>query len=65
MGGCLVQEGNDVRRSGSGAPDVRLALIPAADVTIVDTWAVAGLRGAGSDDFEVADAACRRRAASR
>jgi len=56
MGGCLVQSGDDVRRLDSGAPDVRLALIPAAQTTIVDTWAVAGLRGTGSNDFEVADA---------
>lgn len=55
MGGCLVQSGDDVRRSDSGAPDVRLALIPAAATTTIDTWAVAGLRGTGSHDFEVAD----------
>ena len=53
MGGCLVQEGDDVRRSASGAPDVRLALMPTAATTTVDTWSVAGLRGTGSNDFEV------------
>ncbi len=55
MGGCLVQEGDDVQRTESGAPDVRLALIPAAATTSIDTWSVAGLRGTGSNDFEVAD----------
>ena len=54
MGGCLVQEGDDVRRTDSGAPDVRLALMPAAQTASVDTWTVAGLRGTGSNDFEVA-----------
>ena len=53
MGGCLVQDGDDVRRSASGAPDVRLALMPTAATASVDTWAVAGLRGTGSNDFEV------------
>lgn len=57
MGGCLVQEGDDVRRTDSGAPDVRLALMPAAATTSIDTWSVAGLRGTGSNDFEVAGVA--------
>jgi indole-3-acetate monooxygenase len=55
MGGCLVA---DPARPGgapvllpSGRPDVRLALVPAAHVEIIDTWTVAGLRGTGSHDF--------------
>lgn len=56
MGGCLVHDGDDVRRSPSGAPDVRLALIPTAQTTSIDTWSVAGLRGTGSNDFEVTGA---------
>ncbi len=55
MGGCLVQDGDDVRRTAGGTPDVRLALMPAAQTTTIDTWSVAGLRGTGSNDFEVAD----------
>ena len=55
MGGCLVQEGDDVRRTAGGLPDVRLALMPAAQTTTIDTWSVAGLRGTGSNDFEVAE----------
>ena len=55
MGGCLVQDGDDVRRTAAGTPDVRLALMPTARTTSIDTWSVAGLRGTGSNDFEVAD----------
>jgi len=56
MGGCLVQDGDDVRRTAGGAPDVRLAVMPAAETTPIDTWSVAGLRGTGSNDFEVSGA---------
>jgi indole-3-acetate monooxygenase len=35
--------------------DVRLFLLPAAEVTIHDTWHVAGLAGTGSNDIEVQD----------
>ena len=55
MGGCLVQDGDDVRRTAAGTPDVRLALMPARQTTVLDTWSAAGLRGTGSNDFEVAD----------
>lgn len=53
LGGCTVAEGVDVRRLESGAPDVRLVLIPAAQARVIDTWKVSGLRGTGSHDFAV------------
>jgi alkylation response protein AidB-like acyl-CoA dehydrogenase len=56
MGGCFVERDGEVVKLESGAPDVRLLLFPAAEVQIVDTWNVAGLRGTGSHDFEVTDA---------
>ncbi len=56
MGGCLVERDGEVVRLESGAPDVRLLLFPAAEVKVIDTWNVAGLRGTGSHDIEVADA---------
>lgn len=53
MGGCLVQEAGGVRRIDDGTPDVRLMLFAAADVEVIDTWSVAGLRGTGSHDIAV------------
>jgi alkylation response protein AidB-like acyl-CoA dehydrogenase len=45
MGGCLVRDG--------GPPRARMLVFPAADVRIIDTWHVAGLRGTGSHDMAV------------
>jgi alkylation response protein AidB-like acyl-CoA dehydrogenase len=55
MGGCVVSENGTPRTLGRGIPDSRMLLFPARDVRILDTWNVAGLRGSGSHDFEVAD----------
>jgi alkylation response protein AidB-like acyl-CoA dehydrogenase len=48
MGGALVRD--------DGPPRARMFLFPAADVGIVDTWTVSGLRGTGSHDMTVEDA---------
>ena len=53
MGGCLVEEGGELRKLESGAPDIRFMLFPAAEAEVIDTWNVAGLRGTGSHDFAV------------
>ncbi len=53
MGGCLVEEGGELRKLESGAPDIRFMLFPAAEVEVIDTWTVAGLRGTGSHDFSI------------
>lgn len=39
----------------TGAPEHCLALVPRADVQIIDTWFTSGLRGTGSKDVEVTD----------
>lgn len=44
---CVVDDGR--------LPPLRMMILPAADVTIVDTWSVMGLAGTGSHDFAVAD----------
>jgi indole-3-acetate monooxygenase len=55
MGGCIVEEDGSPRRLESGRPDVELALFPRAEVEVIDTWHVSGLRGTGSHDIAVAD----------
>lgn len=46
VGGCRVPEGPHA---------ARMMIMPAATMTIHDTWDVAGLRGTGSHDIEAAD----------
>jgi alkylation response protein AidB-like acyl-CoA dehydrogenase len=53
MGGCVVLDGEEVRMLPTGRPDVRLAIFPAEEVEITDTWRASGLRGTGSHDFGV------------
>lgn len=44
-----------VERQGSDRPEPRLVAVPASDLTIHDTWHVAGLKGTGSCDFSMVD----------
>src|SRR3954447_24949959 len=53
MGGCVVLDGEAPRRLVGGRPDIRLALLPAEAVDVLDTWHVSGLRGTGSHDIRV------------
>lgn len=55
MGGVVVVENGAPRRGANGMPETRMVLFPAADARIIDTWAVAGLRGTGSHDITVDD----------
>jgi alkylation response protein AidB-like acyl-CoA dehydrogenase len=43
------------RRDPDGRPTERTMLFPRAQAKITDTWAVIGLCGTGSDDYEVTD----------
>ena len=54
MGGCIVFENGTRKMLAEGRPDIRLALFPAAEVEVIDTWNVSGLRGTGSHDMQVA-----------
>lgn len=53
LGGCLIASGDGVEMLSGGGPDVRLMLIPKADVQVIDTWSVVGLCGTGSHDMAV------------
>ena len=48
FGHCLVDDGRE--------PPLRMAVLPAAEVEIVDTWRVSGLCGTGSHDVAVEEA---------
>jgi indole-3-acetate monooxygenase len=51
--GVLVMDGAAPRMVPGRGPDWRLAVLPAADVEIHDTWDSRGLRGTGSHDVPV------------
>ena len=54
FGCCHVMDGDQPRLTATGAPEVRVVHIPAAQATILeDTWEVSGLVGTGSHDFTV------------
>jgi len=53
MGGCVVLDGEQPRLLESGRPDIRLVLMPAPSVEVIDTWSVSGLRATGSHDIAV------------
>lgn len=56
MVGCVVSDGEAPRTLAGGRPDVRLVLLPAAEVEVIDTWSVSGLRATGSHDIAAASA---------
>jgi alkylation response protein AidB-like acyl-CoA dehydrogenase len=51
LGGCVVHDGEEPELLVGGAPDVRLMMMPADAVEVIDTWSVSGLRGTGSHDM--------------
>jgi indole-3-acetate monooxygenase len=52
---CIMMDGDTPRRTAAGAPVLRALWVPRESVSIVDTWAVMGMRGTGSQDFTVDD----------
>ncbi len=62
MGGCVVLDGDEPRLLASGRPDIRLVLMRSAEVEVIDTWSVSGLRATGSHDIAVDGARGPRRA---
>jgi alkylation response protein AidB-like acyl-CoA dehydrogenase len=53
--GCPIIEDGAPRLLPSGAPDVQIMFMPAAECSILDTWTSVGLRGTGSHDIEAQD----------
>lgn len=51
----VVEADGTPRRHPDGAPVIRTLLFPAEQATITDVWDVMGLRGTGSDTYEVSD----------
>jgi alkylation response protein AidB-like acyl-CoA dehydrogenase len=51
----VVEADGTPRRHPDGAPVIRTLLFPAEQATITDAWDVMGLRGTGSDTYEVSD----------
>ena len=47
---CNVFDGDQIRLTAGGEPEVRAIFVPMAQVSVVDTWEVSGLAGTGSHD---------------
>jgi indole-3-acetate monooxygenase len=56
LGGATVTENGEPRRTKSGRPDVRVAMLPASQWQVLETWDPDGLAGSGSHDYTIADA---------
>ncbi|MEH1123257.1 acyl-CoA dehydrogenase family protein [Micromonospora sp. CPCC 206061] len=55
---CLVVDRGRPRLRDGDLPELRLVLLPAAEVTVLDTWHSAGLRGTASHDVRAARVSC-------
>jgi alkylation response protein AidB-like acyl-CoA dehydrogenase len=53
---CLVMEGSKPVQDNDGKPLIRAMAFEAPQVAILPVWDPSGMRGTGSDDFEVRDA---------
>lgn len=55
LGNCITHDGSGPRQASGGGPEFRLAIFPKAQVEVFDVWHVGGLRGTGSNDYQVSD----------
>jgi alkylation response protein AidB-like acyl-CoA dehydrogenase len=56
LGGATVTENGEPRRTKSGRLDVRVAMLPATQWQVLETWDPDGLAGSGSHDYTITDA---------
>jgi alkylation response protein AidB-like acyl-CoA dehydrogenase len=55
LGNCVVHDDTGPRKNADGGPELRLCIFPRASTEVLDIWHVGGLRGTGSNDFQVTD----------
>ncbi len=53
IGGAVLTEGGVPLRGPDGRPQWRVALLPAAEFEVHDTWRTTGLCGSGSNDYSI------------
>ena len=53
--GFLPMKDGELQWEAPGVPDLRVAIVPRADVTFTDGWFVSGLKGTGSYDYHARD----------
>lgn len=51
--GCLVPGPDGPRMANERTPEIRVAVVPAEEARIIDTWTTTGVRGSGSHDIAV------------
>lgn len=56
VGGAFVREDGQVRLTPEGRPEHRIAMLPAGNWQVLDTWDPDGLAGSGSHDYMIEDA---------
>ena len=52
-GGAMIFKDGELQKFANGAPYHRMLFFPADEVSFIDSWHVAGLKGTGSGDFSV------------
>ncbi|WP_433297009.1 acyl-CoA dehydrogenase family protein [Pseudonocardia sp. CA-142604] len=55
VGGARVTENGSPRLLADGTPERRIAMLPAAQWDVLDTWRSLGLTGSGSHDYTITD----------
>jgi alkylation response protein AidB-like acyl-CoA dehydrogenase len=56
VAGCLVFDDGELVLDDEGLPEMRAVWLPRPELVIHDTWYTTGLKGTGSNDYEVQDA---------